>query len=61
MILCNLDPEIKSTKKSEVIQQLFRNEGIPLAQVAAQNDFLDLNGRLVRALVCGSFARDEHG
>jgi beta-galactosidase len=56
VILCNLDPKIKSTKKSEVIQQLFRNEGIPLVAVAAQNEFLDLDGRLVRALVCGSFA-----
>jgi hypothetical protein len=56
VILCNLDPEIKSVKKSGVIRQLFRNEGIPLAQVAAQNDFVDMSGRLVRALVCGSFA-----
>ena len=56
VILCNVDPVIKSTKKSEVIQQLFRNEGIPLTAVAAQNEFLDLDGRLVRALVCGSFA-----
>ena len=56
VILCNLDPEIKSTKKSAVIQQLFRNEGIPLSEVAAQNAFIDASGRLVRALVCGSFA-----
>ncbi len=55
VILCNLSPEIKSVKKSEVIQQLFRNEGVPLAKVAAQNNFMDLGGRLVRALVCGSF------
>jgi len=55
VILCNLSPEIKSLKKSEVIQQLFRNEGVPLAKVAAQNNFMDLGGRLVRALVCGSF------
>src|SRR5258706_985948 len=55
VILCNLDPEIKSTKKSTVIQQLFRNEGIPLTAVAAQNDFIDLGGRLMRVLICGSF------
>jgi beta-galactosidase len=55
VILCNLDPEIKSAKKSAVIQRLFRNEGVPLAAVAAQNGFMDLSGRLVRALVCGSF------
>jgi len=55
VILCNLDPEIKSTKKSAVIQQLFRNEGIPLTAIAAQNDFIDLSGRLKRMLVCGSF------
>jgi beta-galactosidase len=56
VLICNLNPEIKSVKKSGVIQQLFRNEGIPLAAVAAQNDFIDMSGRLVRALVCGSFA-----
>ena len=56
VILCNLDPTIKSLKKSKVIQHLFSNEGIPLAHLAAQNDFVDLSGRLVRALVCGSFA-----
>jgi hypothetical protein len=55
VILCNLDPEIKSTKKSAVIQRLFHNENIPLAQIASQNEFMDMNGRLVRALVCGSF------
>jgi beta-galactosidase len=56
VILCNLSPEIKSVKKSAVIQQLFRNEGIPLVEVAAQNEFIDMSGRLVRALMCGSFA-----
>lgn len=56
VILCNLDPEIKSTRKSAVIQRLFRNEGVPLAEVAVQNGFIDFNGRLVRVLVCGSFA-----
>jgi hypothetical protein len=55
VILCNLNPEIKSEKKLGVIQQLFRNEGVPLAEVAAQNGFIDLSGRLVQALVCGSF------
>jgi hypothetical protein len=55
VILCNLDPEIKSTKKSAVIQRLFQNEGVPLVEVAAQNGFMDLSERLVRALVCGSF------
>ena len=56
VILCNLDAEIKSAKKSAVIQRLFRNEGVPLAEVAAQNGFIDFNGCLVRALICGSFA-----
>lgn len=56
VILCNLDPEIKSTKKLAVIQQLFRNESVPLAEMTVQNGFIDLNGQLVRALVCGSFA-----
>lgn len=55
VILCNVDPEIRSTKKSGIIQHLFRNEGVALAEVAVQNDFMDMSGRLVRALVCGSF------
>jgi beta-galactosidase len=55
VILCNLDPEIKSAKKLAIIQQLFRNEGVPLGDVAAQNEFMDLGGQLTRALMCGSF------
>ena len=55
VILCNLDPNIKSIKKSMMLRQLFLNEGIPLAQMTAQNDFVDIDGRLMRALVCGSF------
>ena len=55
VILCNLNPEIKSQRKLAVIQQLFRNEGIQPAQVTDQSGFTDLSGRLVRALVCGSF------
>jgi beta-galactosidase len=56
VILCNLDPEITSAKKAAFIGQLFRNEGIQLNQIAAQNEFVDISGRLVRALVCGAFA-----
>ena len=55
VILCNLDPEITSTKKVAVIDQLFRNEGIKIKQVASSDGFLDLKGWLIRALVCGSF------
>jgi beta-galactosidase len=55
VILCNLVPDIQSARKLAVVQRLFRNEGVPLAEVVAQNDFVDLGGRLVRALVCGSF------
>jgi len=34
---------------------LFRHEGIPLTAIAAQNDFIELSGRLSVWLVCGSF------
>ncbi|MGH7952875.1 MAG: glycoside hydrolase family 2 protein, partial [Limisphaerales bacterium] len=61
VILCNLNPEIRSTKKSAVIARLFQNEGIPLGRVSAQSEFLDADGRLIRALVCGSFGvADPH-
>ncbi|MDB6018246.1 MAG: glycoside hydrolase family 2 [Pedosphaera sp.] len=56
VILCNLDPEIISAKKAAMIERLFRNEGVSTEQVASQAGFIDLNGRLVHALVCGSFA-----
>jgi len=56
VILCNLDPEVTTTKKAAVIQQLFRNEGVPLAEITMQNGFVDSQGRLIHALVCGSFA-----
>ena len=61
VILCNLNPEIRSTKKSELVARLFQNEGIPLSQINAQSEFLDADGRLIRALVCGSFGvADPH-
>ena len=55
VILCNLDPEISSIKKATVIEQLFRNAGVKINQIASQDGFLDMQGRLMRALVCGSF------
>ncbi len=61
VILCNLNPQIRSTKKSEVIARLFQNEGIAVGQISAQKDYLDEDGRLIRALVCGSFGvADPH-
>jgi beta-galactosidase len=36
--------------------RLFRNEGIPLGQITSQSGYLDADGRLIRALVCGSFS-----
>jgi Glycosyl hydrolases family 2, sugar binding domain len=56
VILCNIDPEITSTKKAAVIERMFRNEGIEIGRVSVREGFLDSQGRLVRALVCGSFA-----
>lgn len=55
VILCNLDPEVDSTHKLAVLDRLFQNEGIRVEPILPQNGFLDLKGRLVRALVCGSF------
>jgi beta-galactosidase len=61
VILCNLNPEMKSTKKSVIIGHLFQNEGIQLGEVNMQSEFMDLGGRLVRALICGSFGvADAH-
>jgi hypothetical protein len=56
VILCNLNPEIRTTKKSAAIQRLFSNEGVQIGQLTAQGGFVDAGGHLVRALVCGSFA-----
>ncbi len=56
VILCNLNPEVDSARKAVVMAQLFLNEGIRVDQIASQNGFIDMKGRLVRALVCGSFA-----
>ena len=61
VILCNLNPQIRSTEKSKLIARLFQNEGIPLNQANEQTEFIDPDGRLVRALVCGSFGvADPH-
>jgi len=56
VILCNLNPEIKTPKKAAVIRRLLANEGIQIDEVAQQSGFVDANGRLMRALVCGSFS-----
>lgn len=56
ILLCNLNPEVDSTRKAILLARLFRNEGIHVDQMASQNGFIDMKGRLVRALVCGSFA-----
>ncbi len=55
IILCNLNPDVDSPKKAALLARLFRNEGLQVDQVALQNGFIDSKGRLVRALVCGSF------
>jgi beta-galactosidase len=55
VILCNLSPEVRSEKKALVVRRLFQNEGVPLGEMAMQNAFMDVSGRLMRALVCGSF------
>ncbi len=55
VILCNLDPEMGSPQKAGLIAHLFRNEGVEIGQVASPDGYIDLRGRLIRALVCGSF------
>jgi beta-galactosidase len=39
--------------------RLFQNEGIQTQGITAQSDFIDFNGRMVKALVCGSFPFSE--
>lgn len=60
VILCNLSPQIDSIHKARIIERLFKNEGVPIEHLAAQSDFIDFGGRLVKALVCGSFAITEN-
>jgi beta-galactosidase len=55
VLLCNLSPDIRSPKKSAIIAKLLQNEGLPLDQANRQGAFLDAEGRLSSALVCGSF------
>jgi beta-galactosidase len=55
VILCNLDPAIASQKKSTIVQLLFRNAGLQVADTRYENGFIDSNGHLRRALVCGGF------
>jgi len=50
-----LSPDIRSPKKSAIIAKLLQNEGLPLDQANRQGAFLDAEGRLSSALVCGSF------
>lgn len=56
VILCNFNPDIQSDKKSVLIQQMFRNEGVQPADPTSNGGFIDSDGHLLRALVCGDFA-----
>lgn len=56
VILCNMSPEIRSQKKSAIVQRLFKNEGVQIGQVTSESAFMDAGGHLIRALVCGSFS-----
>jgi len=55
VILCNLNPEARTIKKLAVVRRLLNNEGIQIDPYAQQSSFIDAGGRLIRALVCGSF------
>ncbi len=55
VILCNLSPDIRSAKKKNVIVKLFKNEGVSINTLNVQREYIDINGQLIRALVCGSF------
>ena len=59
VMLCNLSPEISSLRKASVIERLFQDAGIETRPLAAQSEFIDFSGRLVKALVCGSFGFSE--
>lgn len=56
VILCNMNPEIRTSKKTSVVQRMLRNEGVELGDIVADTKFMDAGGHLVRALVCGSFS-----
>ncbi len=56
VILCNMNPEIRSQRKSAIVQRIFKNEGVQIGQVTSESAFMDAGGRLVRALACGSFS-----
>jgi hypothetical protein len=59
LILCKLNTVIGSIRKAGLIKQLFQNEGIQTHAMTAQSEFIDFNGRWVKALVCGSFPFSE--
>ena len=56
VILCNMNPEIRTSKKTAIVQRILRNEGVELGEIVADTKFMDAGGHLVRALVCGSFS-----
>jgi beta-galactosidase len=56
VILCNLDPAVSSIRKAHVLECLLGNAGIQVNAMNAASEFVDLDGRLMKALVCGSFA-----
>ncbi len=56
VILCNLEPSVNSLRKIRVLERLMNNAGIEVNPVNAGSEFVDFNGRLIKALVCGSFA-----
>jgi hypothetical protein len=59
VIICNMDPMIKSQRKAALVQRLLINEGVELIPVESRSGFLDFDGRLVRALVAGGFGFKE--
>src|SRR5262249_35660599 len=50
-ILCNLNPEIRSQRKAEVVRRGFQESGVAAGDGALQSGFVDSTGQLVRALV----------
>jgi beta-galactosidase len=61
VILCNINPQVASTRKRQLIERLMLNEGIQVTRIAIAGEFLDDDGQLIKALVLGSYGVDDLG
>jgi beta-galactosidase len=59
VILCNLNPAVNSPRKLDLVERMMRNEGIEVKKITEQGGFLDDQGHLMKALICGGFGVDD--